>query len=132
MPYKDREAQRAYQREWMARRRREWIEAHGPCVDCGSWTDDLEVDHADPASKVMNPTLVWSRRAAVRDAELAKCVVRCHNCHLRKTSHERAPQHGTDNMYGKHGCRCDPCRAARARAKKANRDRRKALGLARQ
>lgn len=131
--YKNPDVQRAYQREWMARRRSEWIAANGPCVDCGSW-DDAEVDHADPTTKAMNPAAIWSRNAAARDAELAKCVVRCHGCHLTKTSVERAAvlRHGTETMYCAYGCRCEPCKAARAKAKKANRERRKAAGLPRQ
>ncbi len=82
-----REAQRAYQNEWMQRRRRAWIAANGPCVDCGSW-DQPEVDHVDPTLKVTHN--VWSWSAERREIELAKCVVRCHDCHLAKSVTERA------------------------------------------
>lgn len=95
VPYADPEAQRRYQREWMARRRREWLDENGPCVDCGSW-EELEVDHVDPATKTTHA--VWSWSAARREAELAKCVVRCHDCHAAKTAanheHTRGESHG--------------------------------------
>lgn len=79
------EAKKAYQREWMRRRRQNWIDENGPCVDCGSDVD-LEVDHVDAKTKSFNPSFIWSRKAEVREAELAKCVVRCSTCHQIKTS----------------------------------------------
>lgn len=82
MPYKDPATHREYMRRWMANRRFEWLSRNGPCVDCGSWTD-LEVDHVDPSAKVDHK--VWSWSEPRRLAELAKCVVRCQTCHLRKT-----------------------------------------------
>lgn len=82
MPYSDPEQQRAYQNSWIQRRRREWVAANGPCVDCGTW-DDLQVDHADAATKVTHR--VWSWSASRRLTELAKCVVRCQRCHIIKT-----------------------------------------------
>ncbi len=88
MPYADPADQREYQRQWIARRRAEWIEANGPCVDCGG-ADDLEVDHADAATKVLSPSALWSLSAERRAAELVKCVVRCHDCHERKSTVER-------------------------------------------
>lgn len=82
MPYADQEEKRRYQREWLARRRAEWIDENGPCVDCGS-TEELQVDHVDADLKVEHR--VWSWSAKRREAELAKCVVRCEPCHLKKT-----------------------------------------------
>jgi hypothetical protein len=82
MPYTDLEKQKKYQREWMARRRQEWLTTNGPCVDCGSW-DDLQVDHVDASLKINHR--VWSWARARRNAELAKCVVRCISCHYQKT-----------------------------------------------
>lgn len=128
MPYVDPDQQREYQRRHIAQRRADWLAKNGPCVRCGSW-DDLEVDHKDRTKKVSHN--VWSWSAVRREAELAKCQVLCHPCHVDKTwteDFERA-QHGTDAMYSKGKCRCLPCREARSIAKKANRQRRKALGL---
>lgn len=95
MPYKDKESQRAYQREWVAKRRLKWLTENGPCVDCGSW-DDLEVDHSDASLKVSHR--VWSWSDARRTKELAKCVVRCHDCHAAKRiasdEYSRGVDHG--------------------------------------
>lgn len=87
MPYADPEQQRAYQREWIARRRQEWIEANGPCARCGS-DQDLQVDHIDRAQKVDHK--VWSWSQARRDEELAKCQVLCWPCHKEKSIPESA------------------------------------------
>lgn len=86
MPYKDPERQREYARKWMAARRAAWIGANGPCADCGSW-ENPEVDHVDPATKVTHN--VWSWSALRREAELAKCVVRCTDCHKKKSAGEK-------------------------------------------
>src|ERR1700756_2219169 len=87
MPYTDRARQSKYQAEWMQKRRQEWLDAHGPCIDCGS-TENPEVDHQDYSKKVEHR--VWSWSKGRRDAELAKCVVRCRPCHYAKTSREHA------------------------------------------
>lgn len=109
MPLKDRNAQRAYQREWMARRRAEWLKENGPCDFCGSW-DRLEIDHIYRLLKVSHR--VWSWRPSRRERELAMCQVLCHACHQAKTSSEMSKPlvHGTSNAYKKKGCRCDECR----------------------
>lgn len=83
MPYSDSEKQREYQREWIARRRAEWVKSNGPCADCGTW-EDLEIDHVDASTKVTHRVWSWSRRR--REEELAKCVVRCGPCHDIKTT----------------------------------------------
>lgn len=59
-----------------------------PCVDCGN--DDIEVlefDHVEPLNDYKAPrvgTLV-ERSLAKIDEEIAKCEVRCANCHARRT-----------------------------------------------
>lgn len=132
MAYKDPNRQREYAREWMAARRAAWLAANGPCVRCGS-TLALHVDHVDPSTKVSHN--VWSWSQVRREAELAKCQVLCRSCHESKTGKENQARmggplrHGTESMYGKGKCRCDPCRQARRWAKAANRARRKSLGL---
>lgn len=72
---------RQYQREWIARRRATWFKGK-VCVDCGS-VERLEIDHVDPETKIANS--IWSWSEARRNAELAKCVVRCRPCHWTKT-----------------------------------------------
>lgn len=81
------EEQREYQRNWRRRRRQAWLDANGPCVDCGS-ADNLEVDHRDYREKVTHNVWNWPKER--RDIELAKCVVRCVTCHLIKTKAEHA------------------------------------------
>jgi 5-methylcytosine-specific restriction endonuclease McrA len=125
--YRCRSCQREYrkagghqkkQQELRAARRAAWIEANGPCKRCGS-TQELEVDHIDPATK--DPRLKGPRAAAVwawseenRAAELAKCQVLCSVCHLKKTVDEAGGprQHGSFGMYTRHACRCEACREA--------------------
>ena len=83
------EEKRAYQRQWIAKRRTAWIIEHGPCVVCGSWLD-LEVDHEDPTQKLLNPATLWgmSPKNPKRIAELAKCRVLCSLCHKLKSARE--------------------------------------------
>lgn len=82
MSYKSKEQQRRYQRKWMNRRRRRWLDENGPCP-CGA-TVDLEVHHRDPGRKVSHR--VWSWKRERREAELAKCTVLCAACHREETT----------------------------------------------
>jgi hypothetical protein len=105
---------REFQRQWMRRRRSEWIAANGPCAQCGS-PDRLEADHRDRESKRFTASAIWSmsRRNPNRVAELAKLQVLCFSCHKAKTRSEfiKPLVHGTYNAYKKKACRCDQCRA---------------------
>lgn len=89
MPMATPEAQREYQRLWVARRRDAWF-SDKSCVDCGG-DEQLELDHVDPSVKVSHSIWSWSR--ARRDVELAKCVVRCRSCHQVKTVAENDHLH---------------------------------------
>ena len=67
-------------------RLREFLLNH-PCVDCGETeVATLEFDHVDPSTKLMEVGRIIRHRnwSAVQD-EIAKCVVRCANCHRRRT-----------------------------------------------
>lgn len=107
MPYKDKEQQRKYQREWMAKRRSDFF-ADKSCVKCGS-SEDLELDHIDPSTKVSHRIWSWSQKK--RDEELAKCQILCDACHREKTSAflDSQIKHGSYKMRNKHGCKCDLC-----------------------
>lgn len=83
MPYKSRAAQRAYQREWCAKRRAHYVEKHGgKCIKCGSMRK-LEFDHKDPREKISHK--IWSWSIARIEAELEKCQLLCQRCHDLKT-----------------------------------------------
>jgi hypothetical protein len=121
------EKKRQYQREWVARKRRDWLEQNGPCVKCGS-ADRLEIDHKDPTTKVTNS--VWSWSAARQAEELSKCQVLCYECHKQKTKIDRRhhsvfpPEHGTIRRYKSKSapCRCDLCKRANAQSNARWRD----------
>ena len=68
----------------------EYLKAH-PCVDCGE--DDpivLDFDHLDGAKKTDTISRMV-RNNVTNDRlleEIAKCVVRCANCHRRRTAQQ--------------------------------------------
>jgi len=74
-----------------------YLRAH-PCVDCGE--ADLRVldfDHVRPGkvaevARLSGCALRWDRV----EKEIAKCDVRCANCHRRKTSKERGWRYDFD------------------------------------
>ena len=125
MPNKNTEARRSYlrnyQREWIKRRRTEWIKANGPCRKCGSWKSP-EVDHIDPTTKEYEPAHLWSLSRQRREKELVKCQVLCEDCHKEKTRAEQATPliHGTLKGYKTHDCHCIECRRANADWKAEN------------
>lgn len=109
MGYSDPDAQRKYQREWMAKRRAAYL-ADKTCVRCGT-TKNLQIDHIDRMTKVTHR--VWSWSEARRLAELAKCQVLCYPCHYTKSiecGDRPALRHGTHRMYNIYRCRCATCR----------------------
>jgi hypothetical protein len=66
----------------------EYLERH-PCVDCGvKDARVLEFDHRDPLTKLESVSLVARQGIAWQriEAEIAKCDVRCANCHRRRTA----------------------------------------------
>lgn len=116
MPYRDREAQRAYQRRWMAERRREFLAGKG-CSFCTS-TENLEIHHFDPGAKVHHAIWSWSKPR--REAELAKCIVLCRACHVRRHNEQplthcrRGHELTKANSYIKPSNGRRECRACRA------------------
>jgi hypothetical protein len=63
-----------------------YLSAH-PCVDCGqSDTQLLEFDHVKgQKSRDISDLFTWGFNWSTIDAEIAKCEVRCANCHRIKT-----------------------------------------------
>jgi hypothetical protein len=106
MPYYG-EQKRRYDRERVARERRRFFRGKC-CVDCSS-RRRLELDHVDPSTKISHN--VWSWSETRRRAEIEKCVIRCHDCHVERHAREaRKPDaHGTRNCYFRYRCRCPKC-----------------------
>jgi hypothetical protein len=74
---------------------REWLRTYllgHPCIDCGmADIRALEFDHVDPGCKTA-AVAILARNGYPLDrviAEVAKCVVRCANCHRIKTHTQR-------------------------------------------
>lgn len=68
----------------------EYLQAN-PCIDCGE-TDIvvLEFDHIDPEQKELNIARDYYLVSPEKlKEEIAKCQVRCANCHRRKTARDR-------------------------------------------
>jgi hypothetical protein len=88
------------------------------CVKCGS-TENLEMDHVDPKTKLFTITsrMAPKHRKAIIE-ELKKCQTLCSGCHAQKTGLEhsiafkkdRDQCHGTLSQYWRYKCRCDDCR----------------------
>jgi hypothetical protein len=105
----------AYMRVYMAaryHRRRAMAIAllGGKCVECGT-TENLELDHIDPASKtfyVGGRTVSEARYLE----ELKLCQLLCTHHHKVKTAKARSVEHG-GGLSGKRNCKCDPCKGRR-------------------
>jgi hypothetical protein len=62
----------------------DYLAAH-PCLDCGETDIDvLEFDHRDPKLKRNNLAVMMSYGLKAITDEIAKCDVRCANCHHKK------------------------------------------------
>lgn len=69
---------------------RDYLSTH-PCVDCGESNPIvLEFDHVRGQKRLtISQLCVRGSTLEVIRAEIDKCVVRCGNCHRRKTSAQR-------------------------------------------
>lgn len=59
-----------------------------PCIDCGNADADvLEFDHREPSEKKYNISDMMRNGQSIESigSEIAKCDVRCANCHRKKT-----------------------------------------------
>lgn len=110
------EYHRTYNRERYRRLRKEYIQRLGGiCIDCG--TDQaLEFDHADASTKSFDIGRLLNYSRKVREDELVKCVLRCHDCHLAKSiaaGDIKTVEHG-GGLSGKKNCPCTPCKTRKA------------------
>jgi hypothetical protein len=87
-------ARRSEARKLYRKRNRAYVVEHlrtHPCVDCGEPDPVvLEFDHVDPKSKEFSMAYL-SRTGCPLDQlkrEMAKCVVRCVQCHRRRTARQ--------------------------------------------
>jgi len=81
----------------------------GKCVVCDS-TENLELDHINPTTKVFSISKMWSINEAAYLVELAKCQLLCNEHHKQKTSKEQGVEHG-GGVSGKRNCPCSLCKA---------------------
>jgi hypothetical protein len=113
----------AYMKAWYDRRRAEAIaKLGGQCVRCGT-TENLEIDHKDPATVDRRMRQgrggMWTASEERFQAELAKCQLLCHSCHRSKTLEDRGFKpakgtHGTLSAYRYCGPpKCEECKAAK-------------------
>ena len=107
----------AYMAEYMNRRyhqRRAVAIASlgGHCVVCGT-IENLEIDHADRATKRLDLGKRWSTSESTYMAELAKCQLLCRQHHKEKSAAELSVPHG-GGLSGKRNCKCGPCRARKS------------------
>jgi hypothetical protein len=79
----------AARRERVAAARRfmdDYLAAH-PCVDCGERDPDvLDFDHVAEKASLVSALVAWGARRSRIEAEIARCEVRCANCHRRVTA----------------------------------------------
>lgn len=119
---KCRECYNEYMREYMQvrweRRRARGIELlGGKCIECAS-TETLEFDHLNRETKSFTLAKQTSCSEARFLTELAKCVLRCSQCHIRRTAQQLWNEHG-EGKTGRDGCTCEPCKTRKREYMKA-------------
>jgi len=119
---------RKRQREWVAKRRQEWFASNGPCKSCGA-VENLELHHVDRSTKEEHRIFSWA--VGRRDAELAKCIVLCHDCHVIETAGQIKEFRPVNHIHGRQteyrrGCRCELCKTAKHKAIKDERMKKQA------
>lgn len=99
---------RTYMRERYHARRAESIDIlGGKCATCGA-TEDLQIDHIDPATKTLKINKLWSVSRERYLKELRLCQLLCGVHHREKTAREQSVPHG-GGKTGKKNCYCDLC-----------------------
>ena len=89
------------------RRLLDYLRQH-PCVDCGEPDPVvLDLDHREPSLKrTAVSVLIWRTSWAIVEQALARCDVRCADCHRRRT----AVQLGWRKLAGAAGLEPATCR----------------------
>ncbi len=109
MPYRNKNKQREFNRNWIKQRRQVFFNGK-ICVKCGS-ESNLHLDHIDRKIKVSHR--IWSWREERRNVEIAKCQILCTTCHKFKTQSEFIKKHGIA-AYNTKRCRCVICKGIMA------------------
>ena len=82
-------AQEAKRRQEVRRQLAVYLKKH-PCVDCGEGRQaTLDFDHVSGHTKASVANMIGKNTWKVIQKEIAKCEVRCANCHREKTAIER-------------------------------------------
>lgn len=64
----------------------DYLSTH-PCIDCGEADPIvLDFDHVNPTDKIASVASLKKNTKNVLLREMAKCEIRCANCHRRKTA----------------------------------------------
>lgn len=88
------------------------------CVKCGS-KENLEFDHKDPKLKILDLTARWGTKIEKLLTEINKCQLLCRECHIQKSISEAVIiEHGTENTWKRHKCRCSLCKKAHTECQK--------------
>lgn len=114
---------------WDTRRKAGIEKLGGKCVKCGA-TERLDFDHVDPSTKSFTIGRKTSCSEKLFEEELAKCQLLCKTCHEEKSLTDRETvsaksSHGTLSSY--RYCKCDVCKAAKAKYSKEWKARNKLL-----
>lgn len=120
MPNKDINKRRQYAREWIKARRMNFF-FEKRCKECGT-TENLQLHHLDPKKKESHNIWSWSKNR--REKEIDKCIVLCHDCHVKAHTIMQVT-HGTASCYRHGKCRCSLCREANTIAVRETRRRKK-------
>jgi len=80
MPYKDKDEQRAFQRDWLERRKEKFFKGKS-CKKCGVTREEkeLQLHHKDPSIKIDHH--IWSWAPERFWNEVKKCDILCRDCH---------------------------------------------------
>src|ERR1700752_1314606 len=102
--WKDQDKKRAYQREWVRKRREEYIARRGgACEKCGC-TVDLEFHHTKPLVKVTHRIFSYSRKRIEKELStcLLLCRIPCHKNEQKKVKHafKRRRRQNRDSVIG--------------------------------
>lgn len=82
MPYKNKDKQKTFQREWLQRRKDRFFK-NKKCKLCGS-THNLTLHHREPGKKIDHRIWSWAPERFWR--EVKKCDILCEKCHQEKSN----------------------------------------------